>query len=249
MRVHATRFNAPDGKKDKNGRTFAEDWEKKGHGEWCHGRVTFVYKKKSRQPQKYRILYDEGTVMESLEEHMEATAEGDSDDEEDTTEDLEYTQAEVEDQEDGPPGNEEEGEDHKYELWMIDATLAIVLGGAQFKEGTDLWATKTMGLMPPPDFGKHLSRDKFKRIIRYWSRGLKAERDRLRLNPWAQVDSWVKGYNEARLREIRPGTCLTPDEMMLEWKGKAGFGGLPHLSFIKRKPQPLGTELKSLCRL
>jgi hypothetical protein len=111
VRVHATRFNAPDGKKDKNGRTFAEDWEKKGHGEWCHGRVTFVYKKKSRQPQKYRILYDEGTVMESLEEHMEATAEGDSDDEEDTTEDLEYTQAEVEDQEDGPPGNEEEGED------------------------------------------------------------------------------------------------------------------------------------------
>jgi hypothetical protein len=82
VRVHATRFNAPDGKKDKNGRTFAEDWEKKGHGEWCHGRVTFVYKKKSRQPQKYRILYDEGTVMESLEEHMEATAEGDSDDEE-----------------------------------------------------------------------------------------------------------------------------------------------------------------------
>ena len=34
--------------------------------------------------------------MESLEEHMEATVEGDSDDEEDTTEDLEYTQAEVE---------------------------------------------------------------------------------------------------------------------------------------------------------
>ncbi len=42
--------------------------------------------------------------MESLEEHMEAAGEGDSDDEEDTTEDLEYTQAEVEDQEDGPPG-------------------------------------------------------------------------------------------------------------------------------------------------
>ena len=111
MRVHATRFNAPNGKKDKNGRTFAEDWERKGHGEWCHGRVTFVYKKKSRQPQKYRILYDEGTVMESQEEHMEAAGEGDSDAEEDTTEDLEYTQAEIEDQEDGPPDNEEEGED------------------------------------------------------------------------------------------------------------------------------------------
>jgi hypothetical protein len=80
----------------KKTRTGGPLWEKKGHGEWCHGRVTFVYKKKSRQPQKYRMLYDEGTVMESLEEHMEATVEGDSDDEEDTTEDLEYTQAEVE---------------------------------------------------------------------------------------------------------------------------------------------------------
>jgi hypothetical protein len=35
--------------------------------------------------------------------------------------------------------------------------------------------------------------------------------------------------------------------MMLEWKGKSGFGGLPHLSYIKRKPKPLGTELKSVC--
>jgi hypothetical protein len=75
---------------------------------------------------------------------------------------------------------EEVNDVHKYELWMVDATLAIVLGGAQFKEETDLWAAKTLGLMPPPDFGRHLSRDKFKRIIRYWSRGLKAERDQLR---------------------------------------------------------------------
>jgi hypothetical protein len=132
-------------------------------------------------------------------------------------------------------------------MWMIDAALTIIFGGAQFKDGTDLWATNNHGLMPPPDFGKHLSRDRFKRICRYWARGLKRERDRLRDNPWAQVDSWVKGFNEARLREIVAGSCVTPDEMMLEWKGKAGFGGLPHLSFIKRKPQPLGTELKSLC--
>jgi hypothetical protein len=57
----------------------------------------------------------------------------------------------------------------------------------------------------------------------------------------------VKSFNEARMREIKPGSCLTPDEMMFEWKGKSGFGGLPHLSYIKRKPKPLGTELKSVC--
>ncbi len=34
---------------------------------------------------------------------------------------------------------------------------------------------------------------------------------------------------------------------MIEWRGESGFGGLPHLSYIKRKPKPLGTELKSAC--
>jgi hypothetical protein len=61
------------------------------------------------------------------------------------------------------------------------------------------------------------------------------------------VDRWVKGFNASTLREMSTGSSLTPDEMLLEWKGKSGNGGLPHLSFIKRKPRPLGTELKSVC--
>jgi hypothetical protein len=35
--------------------------------------------------------------------------------------------------------------------------------------------------------------------------------------------------------------------MVMEWRGESGFGGLPHLSYIKRKPIPLGTLLKSVC--
>jgi hypothetical protein len=132
--------------------------------------------------------------------------------------------------------------------WHIeDAALAIIFGGAQFKEGTDLWTTQRVGLMPPPDFGRFLSQDRFSRILRYWARGRQDERDKLRDNVWAQIDPWVSGFNAARPREIRPGTLLTPDEMMMEWRGKSGFGGLPHLSYIKRKPKPLRTELKSVC--
>jgi hypothetical protein len=376
VRVHAKHFNAPDGGTNDNGLTFEENWAREGNGEWCHGRVSFVYRKKSRESQKYRILYDDGTTMESLEEIMEASPEGDEDAYSEESTDFENeTEAQAEDREDRPPvfdprdveghwtggedqptsmeveesdndseeddetlvvggvhyqvsakrkrGNdivsdgetikmgevvvvgdlrwkrieglpedprtephlpttfktnlfhdetrevdvfealmpvskddllkivrensEELNDGRTWVMWMIDAALTIIFGGAQFKEGTDLWATNNHGLMPPPDFGKHLSRDRFKRICRYWARGLRRERERLRDNPWAQVDSWVKGFNEARLREIVAGSCVTPDEMMLEWKGKAGYGGLPHLSFIKRKPQPLGTELKSLC--
>jgi hypothetical protein len=368
IRVHAKHFNAPDGGTNDNGLTFQENWAREGNGEWCYGKVSFVYRKKSRESQKYRLLYDDGTSMESVEEQMETAPEGDSDaySEESTVYDNE-TEAQMQDREDLPPDfdprvldtyyvdaddrptsvdvedtdNESEEDDEtitvggvhyqvsakrkrgndvlatedgliemgevveigdlqwkriaglpedirtephlpttfktnlfrdetreidvfeallpvsKKDLlksvrqnredlndkrtwltWQIEAALTIIFGGAQFKDGTDLWATATLGLMPPPDFGKHLSRDRFKRICRYWARGLEQERDRLRDNPWAQVDSWVKGFNEARLREILPRSCVTPDEMMLEWKGKAGYGGLPHLSFIKRKPQP-----------
>ncbi len=142
---------------------------------------------------------------------------------------------------------EEENDRRHYFLWHIDCTMALIFGGAQFKAETDLWSTERKGMMPPPDFGRVLSRDRFKRIVRYWSRGLRREREKLRGQPWAQVDSWVKGFNAARLRELCVGSSLTPDVMMLEWKGKSGHGGIPHLSFIKRKPQPLGTELKSVC--
>jgi hypothetical protein len=102
-------------------------------------------------------------------------------------------------------------------------------------------------MMPAPDFGRQLSQDRFQRVLRYWARGLPAEREKLRLNPWAQIDPWVDGFNAAWLREVKPGSCLTPDESMFEWQGKSGHGGLPHLSYIKRKPKPLGTELKSVC--
>ncbi len=37
------------------------------------------------------------------------------------------------------------------------------------------------------------------------------------------------------------GTNVTPDEMMFAWRG------IPHLSFLKRKPIPLGTESKVVC--
>ncbi len=43
------------------------------------------------------------------------------------------------------------------------------------------------------------------------------------------------------------GTDITPDEMMFEWMGQEGPGGIPHKSFIERKPKPFGSELKSVC--
>ncbi len=141
VRVHATRFNAPNGGTNDNGLTFSQNWEKEGNGEWCYGRVTFVYKKKSRQPQKYRIHYNEGTTMVSEENHMEAAPEGESDDEDDTTEDLEYPESVVEDHEDAAPYNEdgEEGDPTSVDVDdsdnESDEEETVSVGGVMYEVG------------------------------------------------------------------------------------------------------------------
>ena len=68
VRVHATKFN---GIVDELGLQFSERWARDGNGEWCHGKISFVYAKKSRAPQKYRILYHDGTTMTALENDIE----------------------------------------------------------------------------------------------------------------------------------------------------------------------------------
>jgi hypothetical protein len=129
----------------------------------------------------------------------------------------------------------------------INAALCIIFGGAQFKEMTDLWAVKRKGMMPPPDFGLFLSRDRFERILRYWANGPETCWEALLEKPWAEVACWVEGFNKARRDEIEVGTDVTPDEMMMAWRGKKGNGGIPHLSLVERKPIPLGTEIKCVC--
>ncbi len=60
---------------------------------------------------------------------------------------------------------DEEGDRRPWLPWHIDTTLAIIFGGAQFKEGTDLWSTKRVGMLPAPDFGRQLSRDCCQRVL------------------------------------------------------------------------------------
>ena len=60
----------------------------------------------------------------------------------------------------------------RYDAEGLLCFLCCLYGGCQFVDGTGLWATEKCGMMPPPDFGEFLSRDKFKRWLRYLSEGL-----------------------------------------------------------------------------
>ena len=55
----------------------------------------------------------------------------------------------------------------------------------------------------------------------------------------------VDAFNSWRKKVIPPSPILVLDESMLPWKPRSTkTGGLPHLSYIPRKPNPFGTEFK-----
>ena len=101
--MHATKFN---GIIDELGLSFSGRWARDGHGEWCYGKISFVYKKIGRQPQKYRILYHDGTSMPGLESDMERAPESDIASSS-TDSDDRRIELEVDDREEDSPYSEE----------------------------------------------------------------------------------------------------------------------------------------------
>jgi hypothetical protein len=134
VRVHAKKFDG-EGETDELGLKWSERWLRDGHGEWCYGKTSFVFKKKIRQPQKYRIKYHEGTVMESLEADIEMAPQEDAEDE-DSSEDRQDREALCDADRDG------EGEDDTHPLYReedeVDGNTGTVeLDSDEDDEGID----------------------------------------------------------------------------------------------------------------
>jgi hypothetical protein len=123
-----------------------------------------------------------------------------------------------------------------WEVEHIHAALCVIFGGAQFKDMTDLWSAKRKGMMPAPDFGLYLSRDRFRKKLRYWARGPDGTSEKLRNNPWEEVDYWVRAFNKNRREEIEVGTNVTPDETSIL---HCMFQGLPVSPSTTNKWVPL----------
>jgi hypothetical protein len=64
-------------------------------------------------------------------------------------------------------------------------------------------------------------------------------------DPWWQILGLVEGFNENQQSTVAAGKWKVLDESMSAWHPqKTKMGGLPHILFIMRKPEPLGTEFK-----
>ena len=125
---------------------------------------------------------------------------------------------------------------------MIGAVLTGAIGvEALFYPSND-------GLfMPSTHFSKYMTFLRFKGIKRYISEAF-ANRDLLAENAWAMFDDAVSWYNENRKQNIIRSPEIIGDESMSQFAPQTTKkGGLPNISYIQRKPRPLGTEFKDTC--
>jgi hypothetical protein len=139
----------------------------------------------------------------------------------------------------------------KFEWWRFVGIMisACPLG----KGGVHLWDSQrkktnntNKKLGSPTDYGETgiMKYYRFREIKNYfpfsfydWSK----EDD----DPWHPIGLLVDGFNENRNRTIAASILKILDEEMSAFVPQTtALGGLPHLSYIFRKPKPLGTEGK-----
>jgi hypothetical protein len=132
----------------------------------------------------------------------------------------------------------------KGEVWRF---MGMLIGATQFTQrGRELFRqTSYAGLRGHPNYARFMSEvrfEQFKKVFHF----LFADVTRKNSDAWWPIRGGVDGYNANRKNKVRRTRVICVDEAMSAYQPRASkTGGLPHLSFIKRKPRPLGTEFKA----
>ena len=103
-------------------------------------------------------------------------------------------------------------------------------------------------ILPPACMGRHGMTFKRWKTIRSNLRFGPSDAASLDADPWAFVRPLVDTFNERMAAAFSPGWLLCVDESMCAWRGKQGRGDparIPFLSWVPRKPEPLGVEMKT----
>ncbi len=66
-------------------------------------------------------------------------------------------------------------------------------------------------------------------------------------DPWYMISMLIEDFNNNRGKMVAASVVKLLDESMSAWRPrKSKTGGLPNISFILQKPEPLGTEFKCM---
>jgi hypothetical protein len=130
--------------------------------------------------------------------------------------------------------------------------LAILLYGCGFDEsGRDLWGVKNdyPSVYGSPNLKQYtkMSFDRFKALKSFFHLGFTDPSTVDKSDPWWEIRSLVDAFNENRKAKVAASVYKVMDESMSSFRPQTSkTGNLPHLSFILRKPKPLGTEFKNM---
>lgn len=129
------------------------------------------------------------------------------------------------------------------EWWTFHA---LMLSAAQLGSSwLSIFDNDQVGLFPAPMLDQYMTLYRFNEMRSVFPF---AFYDSKGDDPWYPINRLVRDFNENRSRTVAAGCKRTLDESMCSWQPRISkYGGLPHLSFIARKPEPLGTEFKVLC--
>ena len=130
---------------------------------------------------------------------------------------------------------------------FLGASLRAERGAALFTrdkgqgqaEPGNMWSVHSSG--PGPEYSRVMPEAKFERM--------KTNMWRIWFQPG---DDWYVGklfreFNVHVQRLVKGGSYFVVDEFMSSFRPRnSKTGGLPHLSYISRKPEPLGTEFKNI---
>ncbi|KAL7425984.1 hypothetical protein ACHAXM_000719 [Skeletonema potamos] len=133
-------------------------------------------------------------------------------------------------------------EDEWWTFWGILIFAANVEKGgvdALFDKGKN----KLLDELPSIDLSDWMKKYRFQQLKRVIPSAFHGDDE---ADPWNNITSILDGFNNKRARKVAASYCKVHDESMSALKPRTTkTGGLPFLSFILRKPKPIGTEFKA----
>ena len=124
--------------------------------------------------------------------------------------------------------------------------FGLFLGAVQIAEhGARFWAPN-YDTLSVPDFRKYMAQTRFKEIRKHVPATM-YKNEAADTDDWWRMRGGVERFNAKRRALLRPVPMAVLDESTSAWRPRrTKQGGLPHISIVMWKPEPLGTEFKNV---
>jgi hypothetical protein len=95
-------------------------------------------------------------------------------------------------------------------------------------------------ISPSPTFEQFMAFSRFKDFCRFFP-SIYPDKSRKETDIWWQFSGAVDEFNLIRTTKLTCSHWISVDESMCAWRPRTtALGGLPNISFLVRKPEPLG---------